>query len=442
MKSCSLARRAPRPFASSFPVREPSRLCLLASVVLLLASTATAQSRLFNSGLRSEVSRLSTNDQQQDLRLYHLEQDVDTLKRRAGIRSASSPTISGKSTASSKSPVTPVTPQTYTVRPKDTLWRIAMAHRVSPGDIMTYNGLTSESVRVGQTLRIPPRGAATAVATSTKSSSTPASSTSRATSTTSTSGRTHTIGTGETFSQIAHRYQVSQAALQAANPGVNPNVIIVGNTLKIPASSKSAPTTTTAQTATPSSKPPATATAPASSASGTHIVRAGESLGSIAAAHGTTTAALLRANQLENPDKLVVGQKLQLSGAASSTSKAGSNASTPSVAESKASTTPAYPAATATPSSKAPPANTNTAPLNSASTASTRPTAVSPGPAPQNNHRGVLSYRVDSTDTLESIAATFGTTPDKIRELNRKPAGSKVTPNEEILVPATGAVSL
>jgi spore germination protein YaaH len=81
----------------------------------------------------------------------------------------------------------------------------------------------------------------------------------------------------------------------------------------------------------------------------------------------------------------------------------------------------------------------------SASTNTPSPTLnskISPGPAPQTNPRGVLSYRVHSTDTLESIASTFGTTPDKIRELNRKPANSKVTTDEEILVPAMAAVSL
>jgi hypothetical protein len=58
------------------------------------------------------------------------------------------------------------------------------------------------------------------------------------------------------------------------------------------------------------------------------------------------------------------------------------------------------------------------------------------------NPRGVLSYRVHSNDTLESIASTFGTTPDKIREFNRKPANAKFAPNEEILIPSVGAVSL
>ena len=47
-----------------------------------------------------------------------------------------------------------------------------------------------------------------------------------------------------------------------------------------------------------------------------------------------------------------------------------------------------------------------------------------------------------STDTIESIASTSGTTPEKIREINRKPPGAKVVPDEESLVPGMGAVGL
>jgi LysM repeat protein len=62
-------------------------------------------------------------------------------------------------------------------------------------------------------------------------------------------------------------------------------------------------------------------------------------------------------------------------------------------------------------------------------------------PMPQANPRGVLQYRVDSTDTLESIARTFTTTPDLIRELNGMSAGVKIKANDEIYVPAMGAVA-
>ncbi|MBI3880451.1 MAG: LysM peptidoglycan-binding domain-containing protein [Verrucomicrobia bacterium] len=50
-----------------------------------------------------------------------------------------------------------------------------------------------------------------------------------------TAARTHTIQPGENPSNIARKYAVSVASLMAANPGINPNKLKPGQTLKIPA---------------------------------------------------------------------------------------------------------------------------------------------------------------------------------------------------------------
>lgn len=380
-------------------------LCLL---VGLLCPSLFAQSRLSSSQMRSEVSRLSSNDQHQDLRLYNLEKDVDYLQKKTGYLPR------GPSPISAKAPVqTLPTSTNYTVRPGDTVWRIAMNHRVSPGEIMQLNGLKSDSVNVGQTLKIPAKGAAQSAApqTITRTSKPTSSSQPKPAAT---SGRTHTIQKGETFSQIAQQLGVSQSALKQANPQVNPDVIIVGAKLNVPSSAK-APTTSPAPA--PASPPTESALA-TSTGSLRHTVRPGETLSSIAATHGVSATAIQRSNTLPNPDRLSIGQVITIpTGGMATVAR-----TTPTP---KPDPTPTYPA---TPSKSTP------------TPASTSP--ASPGPAPQSNPRGVLSYRVHSTDTLESIASTFGTTPEKIRELNRKPAGSKVVPDEEILVPAMGAVSL
>ena len=387
----------------------PTRTCVglgLCLFVGLLPPSLSAQSRLSSSQMRSEVSRLSSNDQHQDLRLYNLEKDVDYLQRKTGYQPR------GPSPISAKAPVqTLPTSTNYTVRPGDTVWRIAMNHRVSPGEIMQLNGLKSDSVNVGQTLKIPAKGAvqSTAPQTITRTSKPTSSSPSKPAAT---SGRTHTIQKGETFSQIAQQLGVSQSALKQANPQVNPDVIIVGAKLNVPSSAK-APTTSPAP-----ASPPAESAIATPTGSLRHTVRPGETLSSIATAHGVSATAIQRSNTLSNPDRLSIGQVITIpAGGVATVALA---PTTP-----KPAPTPTYPA---TPSKSTPtPASTST---------------TSPGPAPQSNPRGVLSYRVHSTDTLESIASTFGTTPEKIRELNRKPAGSKVVPDEEILVPAMGAVSL
>lgn len=379
-------------------------LCACATINLTsLPATAIAQSRLSSSQIRSEVSRLSANDQRQDLRLYDLEKDVDFLQRKGTY----SPR--GPSSTSAKAPVQALpSSTTYTVRPGDTVWRIAMNHRVSPGEIIQLNGLKSDTVNTGQTLKIPARGSSQpppSVAVSAPSKSTSASTTK------SSASGTHTIQSGETFSQIAQKYGVSQSALKQANPQTNPNVIVVGGKLNLPSG-----TSTKASPSTPTSVPSTPAVASTTTNTQRHIVRSGDTLSSIASSYGVSSSALQRSNSLTSPDRLKIGQVITI--------PSGTPQSQPAAVATQA-TPPSYP----------------TQALTNQPSPTAGPT-VSPGPAPQNNHRGVLSYRVHSTDTLESIASTFGTTPEKIRELNRKPANSKVTPDEEILVPAMGAVSL
>ncbi len=46
--------------------------------------------------------------------------------------------------------------------------------------------------------------------------------------------RTHTVAAGETLASIARKAGVSLAAIQAANPGINPRKMSVGQTVKLP----------------------------------------------------------------------------------------------------------------------------------------------------------------------------------------------------------------
>ncbi len=409
-------------------MRGRSGLVLLLFVASLLPSGAA--------DLRREVSRLSANDHVQDIRLSNLERNVDSLQRRvpyspkgpSALTASSGKSPVAATTVSAKSPVTPPTPETsYSVRPGDTLWRIAMNHRVSPGEIMQLNGLRSDTVQAGQKLRIPSRGGSPAAAAAPAKTA--------ATKPAPAGSATHVIASGDTFSGIAQRYGVSQSALQQANPKVNPNVILIGSTLVIPAGGKPTASTPPPASMTASTAAAATAAIPAAptpDSSRRHTVQSGETLTSIASTYGVTTAALQHANRLSDPDRLTLGQQLVIP--AGGSKPANIVRSTPPAARmasnSATASAPAYPA---TDSSGLQP-TTDAAKLDIP--------AASPGPLPQDNPRGVLIYRVHSTDTIESIAATFGTTPQKIRELNRKPAGSKVSANEEILVPAMGAVGL
>lgn len=57
-------------------------------------------------------------------------------------------------------------------------------------------------------------------------------------------------------------------------------------------------------------------------ASGSHVVRSGETLSTIASRHGTSVRALVEANELADPDRILVGQQLQIPGAGGSTGSA------------------------------------------------------------------------------------------------------------------------
>lgn len=105
---------------------------------------------------------------------------------------------------------------------------------------------------------------------------------------------THVVRSGETLGSIAQRNGTTVQALVEANGISNPNLIVAGTTLKLPGSAGAGATASTR----------------------THTVRPGDTLGSIAARYGTSVSALAGANGISNPNVIVVGRSLQISGAA------------------------------------------------------------------------------------------------------------------------------
>jgi murein DD-endopeptidase MepM/ murein hydrolase activator NlpD len=90
---------------------------------------------------------------------------------------------------------------------------------------------------------------------------------------------------GDTLTSIAQRYGVSLNSLMQVNGLANPDRIYVGQRLVIPA---------------------------ANPASGevVHIVQAGDSLGAIALRYGSTVDELARLNNIANPSRIAVGQRV------------------------------------------------------------------------------------------------------------------------------------
>lgn len=162
----------------------------------------------------------------------------------------------------------------YVVKPGDTLWGIAQRFGVSRYDLARVNGISPHAyVYVGQRLRIPSRGG-----------------TSRP------GERVYVVRWGDTLSGIARRFGVSLHALAQANGLSVHSYVYVGQRLRIPDGAASTPSP------------------PSSSGRRVYIVQRGDTLSGIASRFGVSVSTLARVNNIRNPSRIYVGQRLIIPG--------------------------------------------------------------------------------------------------------------------------------
>jgi murein DD-endopeptidase MepM/ murein hydrolase activator NlpD len=121
-------------------------------------------------------------------------------------------------------------------------------------------------------------------------------------------GTTIIVGTSDTLDILAHRYNVTPAAILQANGYKGPRVLSPGQQLIIPRQ--------TAAVAAPTLAAPASKVVTAASATpSVHVVNRGDTLLSIARRNHVTAAKLAKANGLDPSAKLKLGMKLTVPGA-------------------------------------------------------------------------------------------------------------------------------
>lgn len=177
------------------------------------------------------------------------------------------------------------------VKRGETLSEIADRHGVSPEDIREWNLLRSSRLRPGMRLKIRTGPSASMQLAASDSVAIAELRPPGMRAGSMNTRETIRVRPGDTLGRIADRYNTSVSAIQQVN-GMRGTVIRAGQRLKIPGRGGSS-------------------IASSSSASGTHTVRSGETLGSIARKHGTTVRAIQRANGLSS-SVIRAGQRLKI----------------------------------------------------------------------------------------------------------------------------------
>lgn len=174
-------------------------------------------------------------------------------------------------------------PFRHTVKVNETLSSIAALYGVNSNTLIEVNNiLNPDALQVGQTLLIP--GVAAPGAAAGSSTSAP-----ETTTTNPQDPVIHVVQPGETLSSIAGLYSVSAADISTVNNIGNPNLLRAGQRLIIPG---------------------VTQRQMMEARSIAHVVQSGESLSKIAEQYGVSMQAIMAANDLTDPNTIMVGQRL------------------------------------------------------------------------------------------------------------------------------------
>ncbi|MCY7782273.1 MULTISPECIES: peptidoglycan endopeptidase [unclassified Bacillus (in: firmicutes)] len=226
----------------------------------------------------------------------------------SGTVSSSSNSSSGSSTKSSsnKSSSSSSSAGTYKVQLGDSLWKIANKVNMSVAELKVLNNLKSDTIYVNQVLKTKSTGSDT----SSKDSSSNSNKTSATTK--------YTVKSGDSLWKIANKYNLTVQQIRNSN-NLKSDVLYVGQVLKL---TGKAPSGTSSSSSSSSSNT-------SSGTTTTYTVKSGDSLWVIAQKFNVTAHQIREKNNLKT-DVLQIGQKLVITGKASSSSSSSSGSSSTS----------------------------------------------------------------------------------------------------------------
>ena len=159
----------------------------------------------------------------------------------------------------------------YTIRSGDTFYNLAKQYNTTVEAIQAANpGVDPNNLQIGQVICIPEKTTPPRVCPK--------------------GTFAYTIKSGDTFYNLARQYNTTVEAIQAANPGVNPNNLQIGQVICIPE-----------KTTPPRVCPKGTFA---------HTIKSGDTFYNLARQYNTTIEAIQRANPNANPNNLIIGDTL------------------------------------------------------------------------------------------------------------------------------------
>lgn len=198
----------------------------------------------------TESTEANTTGQNNDEEYFEETEEVVTEVKKEDVK-----TTSTKKTSATG---------TYTVREGDNLSQIAEAHDISLSQLMEWNNLENDKIFTGQKLKVKEMKS---------------------------KGSVHTVAEGENLTMIADEYGLSLSEIMKMN-NLSSDKILVGQKLKVSYSGKNNSTKN-------------------SNSKKTHKVKSGETLASIAKAHGVSITDLKKWNNIKS-EKILTGQVLKL----------------------------------------------------------------------------------------------------------------------------------